>query len=133
MKNNNAKKDALLGESHGTAGNRLRKLLLFSLVQETGRNVCFQCGEQILSADELSIEHKEPWMSAENPREAFFDLNNIAFSHLSCNVAAANRPNKTEHGTINAYRRGCRCNLCKTAQQKTYQNDRTTRLARPRS
>ena len=40
---------------------------------------------------DLSIEHKVPWMSADNPIDAFFDLDNIAFSHLKCNVMVSNR------------------------------------------
>lgn len=44
--------------------------------------------------DELSIEHKTPWLDSEDPKALFFDLNNIAFSHLSCNVSAAKHPNK---------------------------------------
>ena len=29
-----------------------------------------------------------PWLDSINPKESFFDINNIAFSHLSCNVGA---------------------------------------------
>jgi len=82
----NKKKSELLGLQFGTACNKLRRLIMFQLVQETGRDVCFQCGELIESVDELSIEHKQPWSVSENPREAFFDLSNIAFSHNRCNI-----------------------------------------------
>jgi hypothetical protein len=42
----------------------------------------------------MSIEHKEAWMGAADPLASFFDLENIAFSHLSCNCSAASKPNQ---------------------------------------
>jgi len=35
-------------------------------------------------------------LQADNPVDAFFDLNNIAYSHLSCNSGAAVRINKLQ-------------------------------------
>lgn len=81
-------KDKLLGMPHGTANNRLRKMLLWQLVVETGRDSCFQCGQKIEDVDDLSIEHKQSWQGARDPKAAFFDLENIAFSHLRCNIGA---------------------------------------------
>lgn len=78
-----ARKSAFLGMPHGTAGNRLRKLILLNLLQRHGENVCFKCSEFIETADELSIEHKQPWEGISI--ELFWDLGNIAFSHLRCN------------------------------------------------
>lgn len=88
FKEGNRIKNRLLGMSHGAASNRLRKMLLWQLVVETGQDVCFQCDEQIANIDDLSIDHKEPWQGADDPKAAFFDLHNIAFSHLSCNCGA---------------------------------------------
>ena len=88
MKNND-KKANQLGMPLGTASNRLRKSIIFSLIKETNKNICFQCGKEIESEKELSIEHKVPYLDSKNPVELFFDLNNIAFSHLSCNCRAA--------------------------------------------
>jgi hypothetical protein len=56
-----ARKSAFLGMPHGTAGNRLRKLILFDLLRRHGENVCLKCSKEIETADELSIEHKQPW------------------------------------------------------------------------
>ena len=89
MKGYNKKKDEQLGMSHGAAANRLRKAIMFELVRETGRNVCFQCGEAIEDIANLSIEHKIPWLDSEDPVGLYFDLGNIAFSHLRCNCAAS--------------------------------------------
>lgn len=84
----NREKSALLGMPFGTASNRLRKAILFRLVQRLNEDKCFRCGKSIVSVDDLSIEHKESWQSAYDPVEAFFSLDNISFSHLSCNIAA---------------------------------------------
>lgn len=94
MSKGNQKKAKALGMSYGAAANKLRKMLLFSLVCEAGKNFCYRCGGEILTHADLSIEHKNPWMQAADPVESFFDLNNVAFSHLACNSAAASRPNK---------------------------------------
>ena len=85
-----AKKSSLLGENFSTAANKLRKNLLFSLAQKLGLDICFRCGDLIEDAKSLSIEHKEAWQSAADPNAAFYDLDNIAFSHLKCNIGAAN-------------------------------------------
>jgi hypothetical protein len=76
-----------LGMPRGTAANRLRKLVLFDVLKRHNENICYQCGEQIESADVLSIEHKKPWENVDV--KLFWDLSNIAFSHLLCNIKAA--------------------------------------------
>lgn len=94
MSKSNETKSKALGMSHGTAANRLRKNILFSFVCRLDLNMCHQCRTEILSVEELSIEHKEPWLRADDPVKSFFDLDNIAFSHLSCNSGAAFPANK---------------------------------------
>ena len=90
----NERKTELLGMPIGTATRRLRKNLLFRLVKQLGMDGCYQCGRPIEAVEDLSIEHKLPWQSAPDPVGAFFDLDNIAFSHISCNIAAGVKPNK---------------------------------------
>lgn len=92
----NEKKAAQLGMPYGTASAKLRKMILFALLAESGRDKCYRCGKPIKAVDELSIEHKEPWLDSCDPAGRFFDLSNIDFSHLSCNSGAARRPNKLE-------------------------------------
>jgi hypothetical protein len=58
-------------------------MILFDLLQRHGENICFKCAKPIGTAHELSIEHKEPWEGVSV--ELFWDLENIAFSHLRCN------------------------------------------------
>lgn len=86
MNHSNAKKAQQLGMPLGTACGRLRKLILFDLLCQLKKNVCFQCEEPIVAAADLSIEHKEPWLGKDT--KLFWDLDNIAFSHLHCNCSA---------------------------------------------
>lgn len=99
--------------SFGKANNRLRKMILFSLLQSIGLNVCFRCGELIHHVNDVSIDHKITWENSDNPVVLFFDLDNIAFSHLSCNAKAAKpRRRIPKCGTETCYKNGCRCDLC---------------------
>jgi len=67
-------KTELLGMPYGTASNRLRKNLMFSLVVRLNLNVCHHCGTMIDDVTELSIEHKVPWQKSDDPIATFFDL-----------------------------------------------------------
>ncbi|HDR4736854.1 TPA: hypothetical protein QCR36_003902 [Bacillus cereus] len=98
----NNKKSEQLGMSFSTATNRLRKHIMFQLVQQSGRDECFQCGQKIESVDNLSIEHKDPWMYTDDPYSKFFDLDNIAFSHSKCNFA--NRRRRQDISSDSGYR-----------------------------
>lgn len=91
MKANNQKKNELLGMPHGTAHSKLRKLLLFHMAKKLELDCCYRCKNKILTVAEFSIEHVENWQSAENPLEAFLDVNKIEFSHLKCNIAESSR------------------------------------------
>lgn len=115
----NEKKTALLGENAGTAAHKLRKSILFAAIAALGANICYRCAQVIDDIAQLSIEHKEAWQSAEKPREAFYDLNNIAFAHLSCNSRAASKPTMGQrtHGIAATYDKyNCRCDECKAAK-----------------
>ena len=118
------KKEEQLGMATGTAANRLKKMILFSLLQETAKDKCYQCGEWIRDIDELSIEHVIPWLDSNDPVELYFDLDNIKFSHLSCNISARRSVPESEHGTINRYiKYNCRCDKCKEAKS-LYRSER---------
>lgn len=119
MNKNNEKKTLQLGMPIGTASNRLRKLIIFDLLKKSYLNVCHQCETDINSVDDLSIEHITPWLDSEKPLDLFFDLNNIGFSHLSCNVGAR-RHQEASHGTRARYERyGCRCRECTDVKVKS--------------
>ena len=110
---NKIKREAL-SMPFGTAQNRLRKAIMFQMIQKLGLDICFQCGKKIETIEELSIEHKISWLYSNNPKELFFDLDNIAFSHLKCNSLAADRakPGLKKHPSCASYDRGCRCTAC---------------------
>lgn len=102
----NTKKSAFLGMPHGTAVGRLRKQILFMLLQKLNEADCFKCNLPIESPDDLSIEHVLPWEG--RSVELFWDLNNITFSHLKCNIRhTKNLPRKCPDGTS-------WCSKCKT-------------------
>lgn len=75
-----------LGMPLGTAANQLRKRVMFHLAARLGENVCLRCGAVIETADDLSLDHIQPWLDADPA--LFWDLDNLAFSHLRCNTAA---------------------------------------------
>ena len=90
----NERKALALGMPFGTACNRLRKSIMFMLAQKAGMDVCHRCENKIERFEELSIDHKDAWEGTSDPVRLFFDLENISFSHLSCNVGAGRRPTK---------------------------------------
>lgn len=116
IKDSGARKSAFLGMPHGTANNRLRKIVLFHLLRKHGENVCFKCSEKIENIDDLSIEHKQPWEGVSI--ELFWSMDNIAFSHLRCN-----RPHHYVGGGIGKRKVGDEgtawCIKCKTFRSVT--------------
>jgi hypothetical protein len=121
METSNQKKNRLLGEPYGTATSRLRKMLLFDMARRLKEDICFRCGKIIQTLEEFSIEHTIPWQGTENPKEAFFDIEKIAFSHLVCNSGAGLRytgiKDTTLHGN-SRYDKGCRCAECTKAHSE---------------
>lgn len=102
--NSNQRKAAALGMPFGTANSQLRKSLLFKFVKELGYDNCYRCEKSIETIEEFSIEHKVAWFNTKNPVESFFDLENISFSHMSCNYRAAARPNKVYASSLEQHR-----------------------------
>lgn len=94
MPTNAKRKNELLGVNYSTASARLQRLLLFDMASRLDLLKCFRCGDGIESVVELSIEHKEAWVSSPTPHTCFFDLSNIAFSHFKCNAKAASKPGR---------------------------------------
>ena len=112
-----------LGMDPGTAANRLKKTLLFEFAKELDIHWCYQCAAEIKNPDNFTIEHKTPWLHSEDPKGLFFDIDNIAFSHKSCNYSAARNRQGKPCPSLTAYRKGCRCDDCKklkSENQKKY-------------
>ncbi|QFP93877.1 hypothetical protein [Pectobacterium phage Wc4-1] len=112
------KKQSQLGMHPSTASAHLIKDILFKFVCDSGKNKCHHCGEPMMR-DTFSVEHKTPWLDSDNPIELYFNLNNIGFSHLSCNIKASRNGRKVQdgvcHGTVTMYNRGCKCSFCLNA------------------
>lgn len=119
------KKKEQLGMAQGTARNKLVKMIMFDMAKKLGLNFCYQCSAEIVNISNLTIEHKEPWLDSKNPKELYFDLNNIAFSHHSCNVGAA-RPKSIKHPSWYAYKKGCRCKECTEINTEKVRNFRNS-------
>ena len=62
VNNAKAKKKEQLGMDFGTASGRLKKDIMFMLVQKCGLDKCYRCGEKIETKGECSVEHKIPWL-----------------------------------------------------------------------
>ncbi len=120
------KKKLQLGMPYGTATNRLRKSIMFDLVCRLELNNCFQCNKTIDNEIEFSIEHKVPYLDSDNPVEKYFSLQNIAFSHHSCNVGASRKTRIPKHGTSTMYCSpyNCRCELCKKYRKDRWHNNK---------
>lgn len=88
----------------GTASARLKKKIMFQLVQKLGRLLiqifCYRCTRKIDALQDFGIQYKEPWLDVDS--DLFWNLENIAFSHLSCNVGNRRQGierNRGENGT----------------------------------
>ncbi|QXL90327.1 hypothetical protein [Salmonella phage NINP13076] len=111
------KKKQQLGMNPSTASARLVKDLLWDFIVKCKKDSCVKCGKP-MTRDTFSIEHIVPWLDSDDPRKNFFDVENIGYSHLSCNISDARKP-KAEHGSWTMYCKfGCRCDLCKNVNSE---------------
>ena len=93
MNKSNAKKSKQLGINYGTACHQLRQSILFSFIKKLKLHICYRCGK-LLTVKTFSIEHKKAWSITKAPKQNFFNLRNISFSHLKCNIGAGSKPNR---------------------------------------
>lgn len=87
------KKKEQLGMHPSTASGKLLRDIIFESVVIKNKHTCYLCGGE-LTRDTFSIEHKDPWLDSDDPSANFFDLDNIAYSHLSCNAGASRQPKR---------------------------------------
>lgn len=78
-------KQAQLGMNPSTAANKLLKDILWSFIVKNNQNFCHRCSLE-MDRESFSIEHITPWLHSEDPLKLFFDISNISFSHLICNI-----------------------------------------------
>lgn len=127
------KKQFQLGMNPSTAQYRLIKDILWKLIIQTNQNICCKCNEE-MTRETFSIEHIVPWLDSDDPVKLFFDLENISFSHLKCNVGSARQSRKLKDkcGTIPKYRSGCRCEQCKKVKSLQYEKYYSTEKRKER-
>lgn len=109
------KKALQLGMNPSTAQGRLVKDILWSLVVETNKHSCIKCGE-LMNRETFSIEHVKPWLDSDDPVVLFFDISNIAFSHLKCNISDARKVNRYKDDEDKEKRQ-------KESRKRTYQRN----------
>lgn len=103
------RKSEFLGMPFGTATARLKKMILFSLLQKFQIDSCYVCNEKIDRIQDLTIEHILPWEGRDV--SLFWDLNNIAFSHIRCNIPHVRPiPKNRKEGPVGT-------SWCKSCQQ----------------
>ena len=86
-----------------TASGRLVKDILWSLLVETNKHLCCKCNKE-MTRETYSIEHITPWLDSDDPVGLYFSLENISFSHLSCNISDARRPKPRSKEETQAYK-----------------------------
>ena len=84
------KKNEQLGMSFGKASHKLVKDILFNFIVSTNNHFCYRCKKE-LTRENYSIEHKQDWLDSADPVGLFFGLDNISFSHKSCNSSYARK------------------------------------------
>jgi 5-methylcytosine-specific restriction endonuclease McrA len=92
----NERSSQQLGMEYTKATTQLKRKLLYHLWPDKN---CFRCGRG-MSIKDFTLDHKDPWRNSPDPQALFFDLDNIAFSHTSCNAAAKRHTPRsyTPHG-----------------------------------
>lgn len=73
-----------LGMSYDNAYHKLIKKLLFTTLTINNFNICSKCNKDIENVDDLDICHRLSWLDSDNPKELFFDVNNVVFNHMDC-------------------------------------------------
>lgn len=79
------KRKKLLGMPWGTANGKLYRKIIREYFRLVYDSLCYRCGNEVLDTDLFHIDHIESWLTAEDPRKHFFDLENIRISHADCN------------------------------------------------
>ena len=125
MDSSSKRKSEQLNMSFNKADSRLKKMILFRLVKKCNLDICYRCKDKIIKIENLSVEHKIPWMYSKNPQELFFDLENIAFSHLKCNKKRYERMSKEfclKMRNIRLNEKKIMCSICNKLLRKCNYN-----------
>ena len=114
-----------LGHNQLSHANRiLMKDLVFYYLKTLGLNICCKC-KKPLKREDFTIDHIQSWRNKPNAKELFFSIDNIGFSHFTCNSShsAYNKLEDKPHGH-SMYSKGCRCDICKEGHRLRISNRR---------
>lgn len=84
-----AKKEKFLrvfGKHDSTLRARLLNKIMYQFFVNRDGDLCHRCGERVMFGDH-SLDHDSSFWDANDPWEAFFDLNQCYLSHRSCNYS----------------------------------------------
>ncbi len=126
MTSTNKKREIILGMTFGKAANRLRKSILFEYVKKAGEDICYVCKQNIENINDFTIEHKVSWLNSENPKELFWDIHNISFSHAKCNRPTTRHINSSQKIKPEDNKNSI-CSDCKKEKPKEQFHSRKTR------
>ena len=114
-------KDDFLGMSYATANSRLRKIVLFHLVQRLSLDICVRCNKKIENVADLTIDHIKHWYGVSV--DLYWDPTNTGFSHFSCNSQhQASKKEKTIKGKAWCARHGSYVDISMFAENKAHRN-----------
>jgi hypothetical protein len=127
-----ARKRAVLGRHMSSAMRALTRDLLFHFAVSTGHK-CYRCGNG-LDRETFSIDHKQDWLNSDDPKAKFYDIENIAFSHLRCNITAPrimtagaaplpSRKRKTQEYMARYYQEHIKGKVTSTEEFKAHRRD----------
>ena len=109
------KKSQQLKRSYSTARVKLQKMLLFEFTKRLKLNFYCRCKKEITEINDFTMDHIKPWLNSEDPIGLFCDINNVLFSHLSCNCGCTSMPHR-KNKIGNMYW----CSGCKVYHPKEY-------------
>lgn len=109
------KREEKLGMNDTRARKILNKDLLFHFAKQLNRGDCYRCGKE-MKREDFTVDHIENWLNSDDPISLFFDIDNIAFSHLSCNRSA--QRTLISCPSLAAYKQGCRCDECRLEKSR---------------
>lgn len=105
----------------------LMKILMFNYAKRLGLANCYRCKKELELSD-FTIDHIEGWRNKSNAKELFFDVDNIRFSHHSCNSANTSIEKKPKRHGHSLYTKGCRCDICTEGHRKRIAKSRKKNL-----